>query len=90
MRRLYQISYDLKMPGYDYSPLYAGIKKLGEWERPLSSVWYVVSELSMNEIYDQLSKYVNSDTDKILILDIENRNITGLASDKFWDWIGGK
>jgi len=39
--------------------------------------------MSMNEIYKQLSKYVNGETDKILILYIENRNITGLASELF-------
>ena len=37
MKNIYIISYDLKIPGRDYTSLYDAIKSLGDWQHLLES-----------------------------------------------------
>lgn len=84
---LYQIVYELKASGKDYSPLYLAIKKLGKSTHPLESVWYVDSSLTISEVTQILAPYVDSNSDKILISEIVIRSFGGRASTIFWEWI---
>ena len=52
------ITYDLKQPGRNYTPLYETIKSLGEWQHPLESTWFVQidEETDLNEVVELLKK----------------------------------
>lgn len=84
---LYQITYELRASGKDYSPLYLAIKKLGRSAHPLESVWYVDSAYTINEVTQSLAPYIDSSSDKILISEISIRGFGGRASTSFWEWI---
>ena len=84
---LYQISYELKAENKDYTPLYAAIKKLGEWQHPLETVWYVKTDAPMSEVFQNLMETIEQKSDKIIITVIETRNFAGRAASEFWDWI---
>ena len=84
---LYQISYDLKDENKDYTPLYAAIKKLGEWQHPLETVWYVKTDAPMSEVYYNLMGTIEQKSDKIIISAIVTQNVGGRAASEFWDWI---
>lgn len=84
---LYQITYELKAQGKDYSPLYLAIKKLGKSAHPLESVWYVDSANTISEITQALAPYLDPKSDKILISEIGIRSFGGRASTNFWEWI---
>lgn len=62
----YVISYDLNIPGQDYSDLYEEIKKLGSWCHPVDSTWYVVTDLTADSIRDSLVKVIDN-SDAIIV-----------------------
>lgn len=84
---LYQISYELKSNNQDYSSLYASIKKLGDWMRPLETVWYVNTELPIKEVFQTLMDTVDQKSDKIIISEVTSQVIGGRASTEFWEWL---
>lgn len=84
---LFQISYELKAENKDYTPLYSAIKKLGEWMRPLDSVWYVKTEQPVSDIYKSLLENIEGQTDKIIISEVNSPVIGGRASSEFWKWL---
>jgi hypothetical protein len=62
MKALFEISYDLRKPGRNYSTLIDAIKKLsgGQWAHPLESVWIVESELNALQIVNYLRQYMDA------------------------------
>ncbi len=84
---LYQISYELKAENKDYTPLYAAIKRFGEWQHPLETVWYVITDAPMSELYYNLMGTIEQKTDKLIISSITVINSGGRASSEFWEWI---
>ena len=76
-QRFYVISYDLRIPGRDYTSLYETIKSYGEWQHPLESTWIVYTSESANEISEKLrseGKMDNSDLLFVCALDIKDRS----------------
>ena len=63
------ISYDLKVPGKDYSHLHSFLKSGGSWAKPLESVWLVKSSLSAEEYRNAVNLHVDKN-DKILVIDV--------------------
>ena len=53
------LSYDLRVPGRDYKPLYA---RLGEWSatRILESVWITNTQSNATALRDDLLKYIDA------------------------------
>lgn len=85
--KLYVVSYDLKTPGRDYSPLYDAIKELGEWQHPLESTWVIATEeFDENSIYTHLKKTLE-DRDLLLILEIKPESRQGWLAKSFWEWM---
>jgi hypothetical protein len=87
-RRFYVISYDLKIPGRDYTSLYDAIKSYNEWQHPLESTWIVFSSDTANEISAKLRANGNMDNSDLLFvcaLDIRDRQ--GWLDKSVWDWI---
>ena len=67
-RRFYVISYDLKIPGRDYTSLYDAIKSYNEWQHPLESTWIVFSSDTANEISAKLRANGNMDNSDLLFV----------------------
>lgn len=64
---VYQISYDLRQPGRNYTQLYAALKSLGATVRPLESMWFLASNYSAVQIRDTLRKHIDMG-DGLLVL----------------------
>lgn len=67
------ISYDLNVPGQDYSPLIAKIKTMGNWARIHKSFWYVDSSLTAREAVNALRPLIDPN-DTIYVADCTNNN----------------
>lgn len=57
---VYEITYDLRNPGRDYSKLTEAIRSLGDWAHPLESVWVVQTHSSSAQIRDHLRQYMDA------------------------------
>ena len=62
----YMIGYDLNAPGKNYDTLFEGIKNLGNWWHCLDSTWIIKSNLTAEQIRDNLKQYVDSN-DNLLV-----------------------
>ncbi|ERK30475.1 hypothetical protein [Clostridium intestinale] len=82
---VYLISYDLNSPGKNYSNLYAVIEEFHDYLHPLDSTWLVSTSLSAKQIYEKLSKTLDSN-DKILITKVSDQ-WHGYLSQKDYDWL---
>ena len=67
------ISYDLNSPGQDYSTIIDEIKSLGRWAKVQKSLWYVDTNLSVDEVYDRVSLKMDSN-DSLIVIDAKNNN----------------
>ena len=65
------VTYDLRKPGQDYADLEAAIKSLGSWAHPQQSVWYVHTGYTMQQTFEFLKKYIDSN-DRLLVVDARN------------------
>jgi len=63
------ITYDLIKPGQDYKALFAAIKAVGTWARPLESVWIVVTRSSAKKVRDELEEHID-ENDKLLVIPV--------------------
>lgn len=83
---LCMISYDLKMPGRDYSALYAAIKGCGAWWHYLGSTWIVKTTQSIGDVAALLRSTIDQN-DSIIVVDITGKARDGWLPQKAWDWI---
>ncbi len=81
------ISYDMHLPGQNYSKLHGAIKKLGTWRHDLGSTWVVRTSLDVREVWECLSDVFHRDGN-VLIVDITDRPSSGWLPPDAWDWIG--
>ena len=79
------ISYDLKVPGRDYSGLYEAIKGSGQWWHYLDSTWIVIIQGSAQQIWERLAPHVDKN-DYVLIIQVSD-NVQGWLPKDAWDWI---
>lgn len=86
-KSLYIISYDLKVPGRDYSSLYDAIKTF-EWQHPLESTWLVITEYSADEISKLLRKNGRmDDSDLLFVCRLDPKDRQGWLDKSVWVWI---
>lgn len=84
---VYIISYDLKIPGRDYTSLYEKIKGLGDWQHPLESVWLLATDTyDEDSIYRELKPTLDNN-DLLLILKVNPKNRQGWLAVSFWEWM---
>lgn len=65
---VYLVSYDLRAPGRNYTPLYSQLKRLGL--RALESVWLVQAEQTAPQLHDALHTYLDRN-DGLLVAEID-------------------
>lgn len=83
--RAFLVSYDLKVPGRDYSGLYGAIRLSGRWWHYLDSTWIIVTTESAQQISQRLKPHIDNN-DYILIIEVVN-NIGGWLPKDAWEWI---
>ena len=88
-KRFYIISYDLKVPGRDYTSLYSVIKDNYDWQHPLESTWLVYSSQDVNSIYNVIKPNMDNN-DLLFICELKIQNRQGWMSKKCWEWINSK
>lgn len=88
MGKSFLITYDLKRPGHNYTWLYDAIKRLGDWQHPMESTWFVKVPYSVtaNDIYERIRPTMDQD-DYLFVVEITNANYYGWLSRDFWPWI---
>ncbi len=65
----YLITYDLNIPGQDYSKLFDAIIKLGSAYHGMQNTWFVKSNYSATEIRNFLKSFIDSN-DKLFVCQI--------------------
>lgn len=86
MEKYYLISYDLRIPGRDYSALYDEIKAIGEWQHPMESIWVVKpNNLSVSDVRERLRKQCDLN-DSLFVVDITDSGYAGWLPKSFWAW----
>jgi hypothetical protein len=63
----YFISYDLRAPGRNYSPVHNYLQSFANWAKPLESVYIVRSTLTAAQIRDALQQKVDGN-DRVLVM----------------------
>lgn len=83
---LYIISYDLKLPGRDYTAVYETIKGLGPWCHYLDSTWVVQSNLSIKQVVDRIKENMDNN-DYLFVVDITHKDRNGWLPSDAWKWL---
>lgn len=87
--KIYLISYDLRKPGQNYTPLYDAIKAYGDWQHPMESLWAVYTSEDVNSIYSNLRTKID-DNDNLFIVLMDTRERQGWLPRSFWQWVNEK
>lgn len=83
----YLISYDLRAPGKDYTPLIAYLKKYATWAKPLESVWFVKSPLEATGVRDEIRTQIDTN-DGLLVVDVTKDGAAWVnLGDQVTNWI---
>lgn len=72
MRKLYLVSYDLRIPGRNYQPLWDELNRLGA-VRVLASQWVVRNQASAYDLVVHFTKYIDAN-DKMVVNEL-NSNV---------------
>jgi hypothetical protein len=83
---IYLISYDLRTPGRNYTPLYDAIKAYGDWQHPMESFWTISTDDDANAIFNKLSPNIDNN-DSLFIIQMDSKDMQGWLPKSFWEWI---
>ena len=88
MTKTFLVTYDLKIPGQNYSDLYDAIKSEGDWQHPLESTWVVKTDnlVLANTIYEHLRPCID-ENDSLFIVEITAQDRQGWLAKSFWEWL---
>lgn len=83
--RVYCVSYDLKMPGRNYEPLFEALKKNQKWWHYLQSTWLVLTPETPQQLWNRVANTIDTN-DYLLIIEVRD-NCQGWLPKEAWDWI---
>lgn len=86
---LYEISYDLRKPGRDYSRLYEAIKGYGDWAHPLDSVWIISASQTAVQVRDHLKSRMDAN-DGLLVTRMSGEAAWMGLNDEVSKWLHDK
>ena len=87
---IYLISYDLRKPGQNYTPLYDAIKAYGDWQHPMESCWAVYTDEDANAISASLRKNIDENDCLFVVKMNPTDDRQGWLPKSFWEWIKSK
>ncbi|HWY09059.1 MAG TPA: hypothetical protein VNY24_19505 [Candidatus Acidoferrales bacterium] len=80
------VTYDLKTPNHDYSPLFLAIKQSStKWWHYLNNTWLIKTNGDANGVGRGLLKHITS-SDRILVIEVSGIGQGWLPEDA-WAWI---
>lgn len=79
------VTYDLKGPSTQYTPLYEYLKSHETWMHYLASTWIIKTSKSPNEVSDEVRKHLR-DGDHVLVIKFD-RPYQGWMPKRAWEWI---
>ena len=85
MERVYNVSYDLKSPGQNYTDLISELKKSSSWWHYLDSTWLIRTQESASQLWERISSYFDKN-DYALIIEV-GKDYQGWLPEKAWEWI---
>lgn len=81
----YCISYDLNKSDKNYDGLIEAIKEYSNI-KALYSTWFVKSNKSASQIYNDLKGYIDSN-DHLFVIEVEASNKQGWMPESVWKWL---
>lgn len=81
----YCVAYDLNNSGKNYDGLIQAIENYTNI-KALYSTWFIKSNSSASDIYNNLSSYIDRD-DHLFVVEISSSNQQGWMPKKVWDWL---
>jgi hypothetical protein len=80
------VSYDLKVPGRDYTKLYETLKSASAWWHYLESTWLLSTTDNVVTWTDKIRAAMD-ENDIFLVVDITGKSNNGWLPKKAWEWI---
>ena len=84
MEKAYIVTYDLDYND-DYELLEEELKKYKKWWHYLERTWIIISEETVEEIWDKIEDKINK-KNNLLIIEVK-KDSQGWLPQKAWDWI---
>ena len=63
--------------------------RLGNWARLNAFNWYIWSEFTSHQLYEELRQFLTAD-DSIAIFEVRPETAAGWAPQWFWNWVHNK
>lgn len=83
---VYLITYDLRVPGQNYSDLIKEIKAVGySWAKPCESTWFIKTTLTAEAIKNKLNAI--DATDKVMVIAVSSPWSTNGLDKDVLDWM---
>jgi hypothetical protein len=79
------VTYELKQPATSYAQLFDVLKSKDSWAHYMPSTWFVATNESPKELYDQLANLIFQE-DNILIMQL-TPGYHGWMKKKAWEWV---
>ncbi len=85
MAKVFNVSYDLRRPGQDYSKLYEELKKPPTWWHYLDSTWLISTTETASHLWKRIEPHVDRN-DSVLITEV-GKDLAGCLPQDAWNWI---
>ncbi|MDY7092609.1 MAG: hypothetical protein SX243_06520 [Acidobacteriota bacterium] len=82
---IYNVSYDLRKPGKNYSGLTNELKNSPDWWHYLGSTWLIATRETAGQLYNRLAQHLDKN-DSVLVIRVSN-DYSGWLTQEAWDWI---
>lgn len=83
--KVFNVSYDLRKAGQDYSGLTDELKNSPSWWHYLDSTWLIATRESADQLWERISSHVDKN-DSVLIMRV-TAECSGWLPEKAWEWI---
>lgn len=82
----YLISYESNEMLHDYTEVMEAIKSFGNYQHPMSTLWFVRTDLTADSIYQKIKPLLR-EKDHIFVTKISANNCQGWLAKSFWQWL---
>lgn len=86
---VYEIIYELNLGLESNYDMVDKIKSLGEWQHVTDSVWFIKSDLSLEEIKERLYSSImfHPKCERLMIIELYDVHYKGWLPKVFWKWL---